>query len=59
MRVIVMSGYAKDGLVSIETKLGGLDFLQKPFSTHALAEAVRSALDEGETATEEDVTVAN
>jgi PAS domain S-box-containing protein len=59
MRVVVMSGYARDGLVSIETKLGDLNFLQKPFSTHALAEAVRSALDESSGAHAEDASVTN
>jgi PAS domain S-box-containing protein len=59
LRVVVMSGYAKDGVGGIESKLGGLKFLQKPFSSQALSEAVRSALQGQDTEPENSASMAN
>ncbi len=44
LRVVVMSGYAQDVPVGSDSKLDGMDFLQKPFGTDTLASTVRAAL---------------
>ncbi len=46
MRVVVMSGYAQDVPLGPDAKLEGMDFLQKPFGTDTLADAVQAALAE-------------
>jgi PAS domain S-box-containing protein len=44
LRVVVMSGYAQDVPFGPDSRLEGMEFLQKPFGTEALAETVRTAL---------------
>ena len=48
LRVVVMSGYAQDVPLGPDSKLDGMEFLQKPFGAEALAEAVRAALAESQ-----------
>jgi len=45
MKVIYMSGYTDDAIVHLGVLEPGLNFLQKPFSTEALAVKVREVLD--------------
>jgi PAS domain S-box-containing protein len=44
LRVVVMSGYAQDVPLGPDSRLEGMEFLQKPFGTETLAETVRTAL---------------
>jgi PAS domain S-box-containing protein len=44
LRVIVMSGYAQDVPIGPDSRLDGMEFLQKPFATETLAETVRAVL---------------
>jgi len=48
MRVVVMSGYAQDVPLGPDSKLDGMDFLQKPFGTDTLADTVRRVLSDGD-----------
>jgi FixJ family two-component response regulator len=43
-----MSGYAQDVPLGPDSKLDGMEFLQKPFGAEALAEALRTALAESQ-----------
>jgi two-component system cell cycle sensor histidine kinase/response regulator CckA len=45
LKVILMSGYAKDDAVRVGVMTGAVRFLQKPFGITTLAAAVRGALD--------------
>ncbi|MBW8888134.1 MAG: response regulator [Fibrobacteres bacterium] len=45
MKILFMSGYAEDVRPDGWESLGGVDFLQKPFSPGMLAQRVRSVLD--------------
>lgn len=45
LRTLFMSGYTANVIAQRGTLKPGVDFLQKPFSAHALAEAVRRVLD--------------
>ena len=47
MRVVIMSGYAQDVPVGPDSKLDGMDFLQKPFGADTLADTVRRVLFDG------------
>ncbi len=47
MRVVVMSGYAQDVPIGPDSKLDGMEFLQKPFGTDTLADTVRRVLSAG------------
>ncbi len=49
MRAVVMSGYAQDVPIGPDSKLDGMDFLQKPFGTDTLADTVRRVLSDGNT----------
>jgi PAS domain S-box-containing protein len=49
LRVIVMSGYAQDVPIGPDSKIEGMEFLQKPFGTEKLAERVRAVLAEDPT----------
>jgi PAS domain S-box-containing protein len=44
LRVVIMSGYAQDVPIGPDSKLDGMEFLQKPFGTDTLADTVRAAL---------------
>ena len=46
LRVVVMSGYAQDVPLGPDSRIDGMEFLQKPFGAATLAEAVRTALAE-------------
>jgi PAS domain S-box-containing protein len=46
LRVIVMSGYAQDVPIGPDSKIDGMEFLQKPFSTEKLADTVKAVLAE-------------
>jgi DNA-binding NtrC family response regulator len=45
MKVILMSGYADDGIIQWSTVMQGMDFLQKPFRVETLIRKVRNVLD--------------
>jgi PAS domain S-box-containing protein len=45
LKVLFMSGYTSDVIAHHEVLGEGVDFLQKPFSQHALSEKVRRVLD--------------
>jgi len=44
LRVVVMSGYAQDVPLGPDSRLDGMEFLQKPFGTEALVETIRAVL---------------
>ncbi len=44
IRVIVMSGYAEDGLFGQQVRDGAWRFLQKPFTLHSLDQEIREAM---------------
>jgi nitrogen-specific signal transduction histidine kinase/CheY-like chemotaxis protein len=46
MKVILMSGYAEDGLIQWGTIIQGMEFLKKPFRVETLIQTVRKILDE-------------
>jgi CheY-like chemotaxis protein len=46
MKVILMSGYAEDGLIQWGTIIQGMEFLKKPFRVETLIQTVRKVLDE-------------
>ena len=41
-----MSGYAQDVPIGPDSKIDGMEFLQKPFSTEKLADTVKAVLAE-------------
>ena len=45
-KVLYMSGYTDNAVLTTEVLEPGMNFLQKPFSLDSLAEKVRSVLDE-------------
>jgi nitrogen-specific signal transduction histidine kinase/CheY-like chemotaxis protein len=45
MKVILMSGYAEEGLIQWGTIMQGMDFLKKPFRVETLIQKVRKVLD--------------
>ncbi|GEM_PF-400609 len=44
LRVVVMSGYAQDVPLGLDSRLDGMQFLQKPFGTEALVDTIRAVL---------------
>ena len=46
MKIVYMSGYTDDEILRRGLMQSGITFLEKPFTPHGLAEAVRRALDE-------------
>jgi FixJ family two-component response regulator len=49
MGCLLMSGYTADVIAHHGVLDEGMDFLQKPFTTHALTEKVRAVLDRAKT----------
>ncbi|MFO8184580.1 MAG: response regulator, partial [Candidatus Aegiribacteria sp.] len=47
LRVLFVSGYTSDAVISRGIVEGGVHFLQKPFTRDELAEVLRSILDSG------------
>jgi CheY-like chemotaxis protein len=45
LKVILMSGYAEDGLIQWGTIIQGMEFLKKPFRVEALIQTIRKVLD--------------
>jgi len=45
MRVLFVSGYSDEQVVRGRVRASGADFMQKPYSTGALARKVREVLD--------------
>jgi len=44
LRVVVMSGYAQDVPLGPDSRLDGMEFLQKPFGTETLVDTIRAVL---------------
>ena len=52
-RVVIFSGYARDGLIQESLNLGAVGFVAKPFSQGELLKTIRRALDNGASAPEQ------
>ena len=53
IQTLFMSGYTADVIVNHGVLEEGVNFIQKPFTTHGIASAVRKLLDESKTLTQE------
>ena len=53
IQTLFMSGYTADVIVNHGVLEEGVNFIQKPFTTHGIASAVRKVLDESKTLTQE------